>query len=521
MKSKAYLIVLLYLFFTVSGSLYSIGERTITLEAEAIRKMADYSAGLTEMSLIRAKPVLALSSARSSFAGIASPDLVLSFDEGNPVLFRDSIRHYQVSASSLLTAVDAVNARAGSGAAFFSDSPLTLKPHSNAALFAPNNRFYDFSMEFWLNPLKLENGEQIVLWTSSFPVNTSAAFLPQQILCKASKNRLLWSFQNFFFSPDGAKSITIDIGGVSAVVPKTWSHHLIRFDSATGMIEYLVDGKAESIEYATSTRRERGEVYTPITGTGGNFILGNGFLGMMDEFRIYGSHVPGSTVQKYPLRGGRIETKAIDLGEGNNGIVKLEAFGGRTAMGDRRINNEYRQNGRFRFSDDSEMQFFIRTSDNPYRWNSLWQPVTPGADIAGSISGRYVQLAADFYPSADGEASPYLEALRIVYLPDEPPLPPAHLTAVAVDGAVQLHWKNSPNRNVQGYLVYYGTTGDDYFGEDAALGISPINVGKRNEIRIDGLKNGTLYYFRVAAYSAPSHIGDFSREVRARPLRGQ
>jgi hypothetical protein len=172
------------------------------------------------------------------------------------------------------------------------------------------------------------------------------------------------------------------------------------------------------------------------------------------------------------------------------------------------------------------MQFFIRASDNPYRWDQPWLSVIPGSDLGESLKGRYIQLAVDFYPSANGEASPYLEELRITYFPDEPPLPPGQLTAVAMDGAVQLHWRNSPNHNTQGYLVYYGTSADDYFGEDAALGISPINVGNRTTIRIDGLKNGTLYYFRVAAYSHVNpetlrfHAGEFSREVRARPLQG-
>jgi hypothetical protein len=170
------------------------------------------------------------------------------------------------------------------------------------------------------------------------------------------------------------------------------------------------------------------------------------------------------------------------------------------------------------------MHFFIRASDNPYRWEDSWLPVTPGADISGSVSGRYVQIAVDFYPSANGETSPYLETLSVTYLPDEPPLPPAQLTAVAMDGSVHLQWRNSPDQNAQGYLVYYGTSSDDYFGEDSLLGPSPIDAGKHNKINIDGLKNGVLYYFRVAAYGGNDesslHTGEFSREVRARPLQG-
>ena len=506
------------------------------LGAGSIWQIANYKAGVTELNLVRPVPVLVLSSAsgQSSPFGpssVSALDLSLSFDEGKPDLFRDSVGHYQISVAPLVTVVDEHYARMGDGAALFPDNtpsgdadrvktnaPLVIKAQNRAALFAPNNRIYDFSLEFWMYPLNLENGEQIVQWISSSPIQKAGANATQRILCVSSKNRLHWSFTNFFVSPDDASSINIEIGGYAAVVPKMWSHHVIRFDSITGMVEYLVNGTTEAIEYATSTRREGGEVYTPIAGEGGSFILGSGFSGLLDEFRINHNH-PRPVVQKYPLRGGRIETRAIDLGAGSNGILKLEASGGKVAVRDAKINSEFKENGRFRFPDDTEMQFFIRSSDNPYRWDNVWRPVTPGADLNGIVHGRYVQLAVDFYPSANGEVSPYLEELRITYMPDEPPLPPAQLTAIAMDGAVQLRWKNSPDQSTQGYLIYYGTSSDDYFGEDSALGGSPIDAGKQNTIYINGLKNGTLYYFRVAAYSNPFHIGEFSREVRARPLR--
>ena len=53
---------------------------------------------------------------------------------------------------------------------------------------------------------------------------------------------------------------------------------------------------------------------------------------------------------------------------------------------------------------------------------------------------------------------------------------------------------------------------------------SPLDVGDHTSVRIDGLNNGTLYYFAVAAYNKPEHTlapepGEFSREVAARPLR--
>ncbi|MCL2192537.1 MAG: fibronectin type III domain-containing protein [Treponema sp.] len=559
MKNKAYFIAVLYFLFLALGNIHSSSghssnghsfeARTRSLSGEAIWRMANYRSGLIEVGMIRPSPVLLLSSERA-FAS-RPLDMALSFDEGSPSRFRDSLGRYRVSVSPELVAVDRRHARAGSGAVLFpgaspiagtfhshvpgnvtAGGPLVVTPHSDSALFSANNNIRDFTLEFWLHPLNMENGEQILQWVSARPGRSAAMdFTFQRILVMSSRNRLHWTFTNFFSSPDRMASIDVNLSGTTPLVPRTWSHHLIRFDAETGMLEYVVNGRPEAIVHVTSTGRERGEVYTPIAGENGSFVLGGNFTGMMDEFRIHGSFVPNAPTRRYPLSGGRIETRAIDLGPGNNRVLTLEASGGRASVRDIRASSEFQRNGRFRFSDDSEMQFFIRASNNPFRWDNPWQTVTPGESIAEVVIGRYVQLAVDFYPSADGEASPYLEEIRIVYLRDEPPLPPTRLVAVAMDGAVHLTWRHSPNSNTQGYLVYYGTADNEFFGEGATLGPSPISVGMRNSVVIEGLQNGTLYFFRVAAYSdrgsnhllddsVSHHVGEFSNEARARPLRG-
>jgi len=562
MRNRAYFFAALCILFPAFGGLYAFEERTVRLPACELWEAAGYRSGLiAEEGRIRPGSVLLLSSERAFVGHHASaPDLVLGFDEGSPARFRDSTGRYRVSAAQSLVSVDRRHARVGSGAVLFpggppsaagafhsqvprnttTGGPLVVEPQSPSALFAPNRNIRDFSLEFWLHPLNMENGEQILQWVSTrmthsyqrVPAAAGGDFAFQRILAVSSRNRLQWSFVNFFSSPDRATSLDINLSGVTPLVPRTWSHHLIRFDSQTGMVEYLVNGRPEAIVYATSTGREGGEVYTPLTGTTGSFVLGGSFTGMMDEFRIHGDFVPGATVRRYPLRGGRIEAGTIDLGPGNNQVLTVEASGGRTSIRRSGASSEFRHNGRFRFSDDSEMQFFVRASNNPFRWDNPWQPVTPGENIGGRVVGRYVQLAVDFYPSADGEASPFLEEVRLVFIRDEPPLPPSRLVAVAMDGAVHLSWRHSPNQNTQGYKIFYGTADDEFFGEGATLGPSPINVGMRNSVVIDGLQNGTLYFFRVAAYSHRSsnhllddsvayHVGEFSNEARARPLQGR
>jgi hypothetical protein len=389
--------------------------------------------------------------------------------------------------------------------------------------------------------MNMENGERILSWTAAREDNQGNYAL-QRIQCTASKNRLQWLFQNFFAQPGAEETpISISFGGITPLVPRTWSNHVIRFNADTGLLEYLVNGEPEAITYATSSGRESGQRYHAVAGREGALVLGGRFMGMMDEFRIYGSFIDAPVIRKYHQSGGRAETRVIDLGEYNSSVLRIDVSGGRSAYSGGRVQNEYAGTGPFHFADDSALQFFIRAGDNPYQWaetpvydasggqfssfeavldNPEWRPFTPGTELSG-IRGRYAQIAVMFYPSSNSETTPYLDRMTITYLPDEPPLPPTQLTAIARDGAVDLAWRASLDADVAGYLIYYGVFSGQYFGEGAILGDSPINVGKRTSVHIDGLQNGTLYYFVVAAYDrfTPLHLGNFSREVSARPLR--
>ncbi|MDR2185580.1 MAG: hypothetical protein LBO80_07955 [Treponema sp.] len=557
--------ILLYSIFLVSGSLYGFGEKTLTLGAASGWTAAETRQGIGEMKSLRPYPVLVLSSAAGETAdpaGIdpaalrdgefwyaagspAALDMALSFDEGNSAAFADRTGHYRLIPSPAVSAADQRLARAGNGAALFhgGETPvprlssgsgesisgggsLVLLPRSGSALFAGDQHIKDFTIEFWLYPMNMENGEQILAWTAARRNGTGKS-ASQRILCTAGRNRLQWTFQDFFTSPDDRRFINLSLASSSPVIPKTWSHHLIRFDADTGLLEYLVNGRLESLLYATGSGGEEGEVYTPITGEDSRLILGNRFAGLMDEVKIHSRYVESVQLKKY-RPGGRMETRILDLGELNSRILRIEASGGRTSAGSRSsgrpVQNEYAGFGGFRFTDDSALQFFIRVSDNPYRWTEAdWRPFEPGKDLQ-DLRGRFAQLAAVFYPSGDGETTPYLDELRIIYVPDNPPRPPSMVSAAARDGAVDLSWRASPDEDTAGYLVYYGEAPGEYFGAGAALGASPVNAGKRTSLHIDGLKNGSLYYFTVAAYDSGSppdsfHCGDFSREVTARPLR--
>jgi hypothetical protein len=554
---RAYFVLFLYS-LCLHPVLFGVGEKTISIGASSGWEVMERRSGVTEAGFARPHPVLALASAANagalgdySFDFIDSiefiepaVDLALSFDEENPLRFVDAKGRYLAAVSPELIRSGRPWTRAGEGAARFAgrppvsgagvpaEGPLVLRPKKEA-LFGAGKLIGDFSIEFWLFPMNMENGEQILAWISSKPGSRGAS-ITQRIECEAVKNRLQWTFLDLFSNADGTGGKSISLTG-SVVLPRIWSHHLIRFNADLGLLEYLVDGRLEALEYTTSSGREGGGgVYVPMIGEGGRFVLGGRLAGIIDEFRIYSLYLESPALAKYPREGGRVESRTLDLGGRRSQVLKIEALGGRISEGTRnsrsRLENVYAGNTSLRFADHSEIQFFIRVNDTPYRWNDIpWVPVEPGTDLSGDLSGRYIQVAAAFYPSGDGETTPYLDELRISYRTAEPPLPPTQLSAIARDGAVELSWRASPGRDVGGYLIYYGTSSGEYFGNHAILGDTvpavkpPVDVGNKTAVRIEGLKNGTLYYFAAAAYSAADggrlEPGVFSREAAARPLQ--
>jgi hypothetical protein len=565
----------------VSQPLFS-AEKTVVLGAQAGWGQVDKRVQVDEMTAVRPYPVLALSSTWTGTAYSGAPsagaaaksdddilalyaayrnfpahesalDLDLRFDEDKPVRFADTQRNYRLAVSGAVQSVSERFARYGKGAALFTGedkyngAPVMIYPGSSA-LFASGRSVRDFCVEFWLYPNNLDNGEQILIWNASEN---------QRILCESGKNRIRFSFREFFTPPEklGAYAsggalknsagnghdrprLNITLESKTPLVPRKWSHHLIRYNADTGLLEYLINGVMESTAFTTASGKEGGDVYTPLINRDGFFVLGPRFSGMIDEFRIYNRiiNAPGHTalvstgrtalelpeLAKFPREGGRIETRTIDLGTPGSAVVKLEASGGRLIPANRGITvkNVYSGKGNFRFADNSTIQFFIRSGEEPYRFGNHWIPVVPGEPIP-SIIGRYIQVAIAFYPGKDCETSPYLEEVKIVYNSNDPPYPPSWVNAQALDGSVELSWRASPDDKVKGYLVYYGTSSGVYYGQGALLGSSPLDVGNRVYFRIEGLRNGTLYFFSVVAYDETGQRPDslYSKEVSARPLR--
>jgi hypothetical protein len=498
-------------------------EKKITLGAAEGWRRVSHMDGVNPQTGLRPYPVLMPDSTRTAVSSeSAALDLALHFDEMDPRRYRDAARHYALNVSDGVYPAPVRWAYWGNGAAVFDKDGkafITVKSASPNALFSDNNRVGSFSLEFFLFPRSVESGAEIFSW-SALPVTGKS----QLIRAAVVRNRVSVIFDGFFVSTgngSAATSINLRLSSEKTLAPEKYSHHLIRYDHSTGLIEYLVDGTVEDVRYTTENGRENGpsgEIYEPFTGGMGELMIGRGFNGIIDEFKVYSGFLETAETARFSAKPGWIESETIDLGSPLASLCRLTATGGYT-IPTPRGSNRYAGNlgekstGSETLPNSSAIQFFIRVLENPFDENdpAAWTEVQPGETL--NIRGQYARLAAAFYPSADQSGVPYLSSLSLVYQTVEPLSPPPLVNAVAGDGFVDLSWKPNRQPDVGGYMVYIGTKSGEYWERQ------PIDAGNVSSLHIDGLENGVVYYFAIMTYCEKDvQDGVFSKEIQARPL---
>lgn len=427
-----------------------------------------------------------------------APDLYLDFDGPAP---RDAAGRWAVETIGPYTRTPG---RFGDGAGTFRapQTKLDLRPR-DSVLFRPDEPMGDFSMEFWLNPARADSGEIVVLWKATRRVGRSSQ--AQQLTALVLRNRMTFSFLNFF-SDTGGREHSLSLQGTSVLVPGRWSHHLVRHDSATGLLEYLMDGKPEAVAYATSTGRQGGSLLAATAGGVGRLELASNYTGLLDEFSFRPHFVEKPVLAKHGPDGGIAISPVYDLGATNSRLVSISAA--------------------TRTPDDSAIHWTYRIADSVVSWTDTipeWKPFIPGRMLGVAAIGRYVQVRMTLYPDGRGEHTPVVSSITFNYEPDLPPAPPARISAIPGDGSISVYWSPAVEADVRGFMLYYGSAPGDYFGSDAIQGPSPVVIrgADTTSTLLTGLTNGRLYYLAVAGFDAadPPHVGDFSREVTARPSR--
>jgi len=370
-------------------------------------------------------------------------------------------------------------------------------------MFSPSAVWDDFSVEFYVYPAALSEREQILYWNGS--LGTGANAIAQQLIVEVRNRRLLFRFDNMFFAPDGT-SQTVEVSGRDGLIPRRWSHHLLRYDADIGLLEYLVDEVPQEVMHITSSGTESGDTSRVRIGSGssGELRLGSRFTGFIDELRLERDFVEHPYTAALVNETGLAVSRVIDLGRSTARLSRIEA--------------EYTTPG------ETDIFFEYRIGENRVGMDAVdaeWLRFTPNQDMETLPRGRYLQVRAELFADGNFEQSPSITSISPVYESPPPPAPPVRVMAEARNESVRLQWSPVMDPEIEGYVVYYGTQSGRYFSGDSDLGLSPLDVGLETEIEITGLENGRLYYFAVAAYDRAGTVYETvpSREVNARPTR--
>jgi hypothetical protein len=442
-------------------------------------------------------------------------DLLLHFDD--PVL-SDEAGEWSVAVGRSF-GVDRERASFSPAAASFNgpDSELRLDPGPRA-LLSRDSRFRDFTIEFWLYPANAENGEVLLKWQSIRKAGKDA--LAQQLSCVISHGKITWSFFGFFVAPEGRSrdgtpfpaETSIDLEARSPLIPRVWTHQLLRFDGDSGLLEYLVNGLPEAMTHVTSTGHEGGTVFEPAIGGVSPLFVAANFSGLMDEFRITRDFVSAPKLAPFSTDPAIVISPIADLGFTNSRLIGIDAA--------------------FRTPGSTGIELSYRIADDAAGWkldSPAWIPFRSGSSLPDPARGRFVQLRAELFSDGLGSQTPSLSAITLRFEPDPPPPPPSKFLAIVKNSAIELRWSAVPVEDLGGYLIYYGERPGEYFGKDAIEGPSPVDAGKNLSLNLSGLANGKLYYLSVASYDAAARrvaggdptarAGEFSQEVSARPSR--
>jgi len=303
------------------------------------------------------------------------------------------------------------------------------------AMWTAGREWGDFTLDFWLNPTNLNDGELLFLWKGR-----TAHGKPQRLSVQVENRRLIWNFESFFrYGAD--RSLVIQLRS-TPLVPGEWRHHRIRYKSddsnpgrsgaSPGFLEYLVDGIPADSIHTTPIGVESFETFTPKIGSLSKkpLFLAPDFNGYIDEFHL------SSIFETNPVPRNFSNSDSVSFGTGYTDVIDSGYLGSKiTAL---RAN--------YHSPDKSQIRFFLRamnkldetwdiefpTPDNP-NWIEIKLDTEENTqftlgnwhswEVNQTITGRYFTVGYTLEPDLDADISPVLSILEVEYELN-PPLSP-------------------------------------------------------------------------------------------------
>ncbi len=480
-KQSLHLITVIIILFTTLGlysqeSVISIGENDLWNNVQ-----------ITNLSLVEGKRgFLDLTNSDSEYKPDKFSDIILHLNK--PEQYDSTGNYTFLNQVSYLNSYESM----GGGSAYFDGSdPLIFEAGRNA-LFSPSTLWGDFSLEFRLLPATLKEGSTIILWKGLQKKENH--LVAQEIRCTVSNRQLVWDFENFFMNPDNTLR-RISLTG-DKLIPGIWSHHMISFDSETGLLEYKINNVPADNTYTSKNERESLEFNVPLIGNQQSFPieLGENFSGLIDEFRISKKIIDSPVLHRFSTTG-YLESEIIDFHTPNSLLKSIDTES--SIPGNTSIRHQYAiSNEKFELLGP----------------NILWVDFEPSESL--SKYGRFIKIRSQLFSETATEVAPVLSNIIIKYKEANAPSPPLNISVQKIENNVIISWDKSIDPEIIGYLVYYGEEPGKYFSID-----SPIDSGLENSVILNGLSMNTHYYIAVTSYKSlqPRLESLFSREVSIIP----
>ncbi len=424
-------------------------------------------------------------------------DLLIHFDDSG---IYDASGNYMVESRITTTDMEKVMGN-GSGVFRGAEESVILYPGSES-MFSNGLLLNSFSIEFWLKPSGFSEDSALISYQGTLR-DKEGELVPQELICSMKNRKLTWEFTNLFYM--NGENTNIKLSGLTSIIPGIWHHHLLRFDSSSGLIEYLVDGELEAVQYSSKSGVEDGSIHFPLISLSGatKLTLGKNFTGYMDEIRVSKSFIQNPVLFRYQGTRGSAVSQIVDLGRLDSKLEKIIVE--HEIPGDSAIFFHYNISNKLEdmFDETKWMDFF------------------PAERLLYNNRGRYLRIKLEIRPDGEEILTPLVSDIQIRYEENLPPLAPAYLHAEGKNSSVILSWPRMSEPDIEGYLLYYGTKKGEYFGSGAIEGASPLLVPDKNitSLTVHGLNNGELYHFAIAAYDSAGtkYPGKFSNEITSRP----
>ena len=493
-------------------------------------------------------------------------DMVLSLNYPSENLQRDDTKKYRIRRSEY----EFVNAPGSlGGCAKFFKKEHCVEIETPADLWLGRcGDLGSFTIEFRFMPQRLLDGSVIFSRTGFLTGKKRGLEIA------VSRSRIVARLYDMFEYYNGAKYERVDVflNKGTALREGVWYHFSLSFDRESGRLAKYLNGGEEDAMYLTDGGEPFGTAYLPSFGhrkdntdrdgklrciEGSDAVLGRGFNGCIDEFRIFRAdfgemkektHVAirnysgRETVGRIPFNVEGVVTSPVYSFTGTgtqvtlfrwDEIIKKNTF----------IWMEFRTQDRLFEENDTSLKW--------YRVNNNQRGIYLQKTAAGEfLRGRYCQWRAHLVASPGGKESPSLHGICLEFLKDEAPNPPLFPEVVqAGDEQVILKWKKNVDPDIHGYRVYYGTVRDKTegilswyggkridnqmaSGEFITLKITNEIIeenrqkDKKRLLEYPFLKNTVLYFFAVSAYDSYkpdteyNHESLLSGKVSARPFAG-